>query len=235
MKFNDSNITLTISTLYVKAFGFIIFFTLCLTGLGSYLIFTDSIPITNRLTNFGSFGGGMFTALAILIGLKEYIVFKSSKGIDNYRKFIVEVIRPIPKQMHDDYLKLRLITERISKDNVSDQYRIEFTNYLEEIRHRYLKLSSKIISEYADLSFHNDWYTKKIQKNMENLIDDVESFFVSTYVIDTALDDNDISVLTFHDANKFVHDLQKSNQSYSSLEVSKVRSLVSKIDSTGAF
>lgn len=235
MKFNDTNLTLTISTLYVKAFSFIIFFTLCLTGIGSYLIFIDSLPITNRLTNFGSFGGGMFTALAILIGLKEYIVFKSSKGINNYRKFIVEIIRPIPNQMHDDYLKLRLITERITKDNVSKEYRIEFANYLEEIKHRYLKLCNQIISEYADLSFHNDWHTKKIKKDMKNLIDDVESFFLSTYVIDTALDENDTSFFTIHDDNKFVHDLQKSNQSYNSLVISKVRSLVYKIDSTGAF
>lgn len=150
---------------------FITFLSFLILIFGTVFLATQKRPAFELLSALGGFIGGFATVIAITIAIKEYTLFRVFRDADKYREFIAKSIRPLKKEINDDYSYLVVI---LSKAYSEDDYlnNSDRKTAMDQLMSKQLDYEASIkgiVSTFAELSFHNKWIEFKFESKFQKL------------------------------------------------------------------
>lgn len=218
--------------LYVSCIWALVLLILSFTFYGGFLIINYKKPSIEILSYLGSFLGGMFTVIAVLLAVKEYIIFKAHNGSDKFLEFITKTIRPIGQDIYKDFKILKNIYDFSKNDIKDDHLKIEYQKKLTEIKDRYTNLIVSLDVQHFDATYHNKWLSNKIHFEYSELFDFIEHFYYAIYFVDEILYGAEINITLdkFYKDNPFVKDIiSEKRLGYADLTATEVIGLTLKI------
>ncbi|MFK3865177.1 hypothetical protein [Pseudoalteromonas rhizosphaerae] len=189
--------------LSVLALFFVIF--------GSVLILTDKKASTSVLSNFGSFIGGMFTFIAVVYSLKEFLINKRRNGSNEYLSLINELFETM-QTINKTLWKLTGYVKRPPLLNSPDEKQLE-RNKIKGLGKVLTKIKFNILTKYGSIYFLNEELglrmledIKTIETNIDVVTDSIDSIcmFVTSKDHDSNLLDEE---------NAFIKDIS-TNESF---------------------
>lgn len=231
--------SLFIKAIYVKYISkAIVFVSIAWMLYGSYIILITKKPAFEVLSVLGGFIGGIATLTAVTISYKEYLIFKSYSGSEQYREFIIKVIRPIPDEIFKDFMKLKFYTHHkgYEQKTIPVEEKPEIRKTLFELEGKYKKIESEIQSGYYDLAFKNKWLASKIEGDLNDLIEYLYHFRLASMNVQYYLFNGE--PLDYE--NNFISDIYLETNSIADYitndtQYRLIRGLVMQIDHTDLF
>ncbi|MGK2235276.1 MAG: hypothetical protein ACI85L_000381 [Pseudomonadota bacterium] len=158
---------------WVVLIGLILF-----TLLGSARILLYSGGPLEVLSSFGSFVGGMFTILAVLIAVHEFITFKRVQGLQEFRNFFRECVVELGGMVFNEvdsaliiYNKAVKLTQLDDNDEFVAKRAKDYGAQLNEIAKGLSDHAWHLESGSNEIAFYNPYLYDQISNDVCRLVD----------------------------------------------------------------
>lgn len=227
-----SKLTHHVSSIYFKYITpSVAIFLILFLFYGIIKILTQNKPPFETLSVLGSFIGGIAAVFAVTLAIKEYFIFKAYRSIDEYRKFIIEKLRPLPKDLTTDYSLLRACytTALDEKYEVKDSARDRLIDKLDSMSEKYKQVRNDLYLDFNDISYVNQWITIKVSTDFYELINLLSEYEKAINAV------NKYYCLGNKDGfenNSFISEFSDEKSSSKPPSIDKLLKLIDKIDET---
>lgn len=176
-------VKIVMTKFYINFFAnFISILALLFCLYGSIQILSGNGQKAIILTNFGGFLGGMFTFIAVVISLKEFLINKRKNGSHKFSELINEMFNVILPELNKSSFTLGSFIKHpphLSTPTEKSKIRQE----IELIKINLTKIKFQILSKYGEIFFLNKDLGIIIFDEMKNIENELNEIINSTYSI----------------------------------------------------
>lgn len=119
---------------------------------GSFIILSAKGVSSNILANFGSFSGGMATVVAVLVAVREFILFRHNQGVKEFREFLSKQVQSLPNFVLEMADKAYLLFAKLDRKAKEDLKIPEIINEIQELENELKLLEEAVSIRYHQLS-----------------------------------------------------------------------------------